>query len=69
MKIEEVLRELQSTVTIVLVTNLVLQAKRLADRTALFLDGRLIEVDGNDVIFSGAPADARTYQYVQGLFG
>jgi phosphate transport system ATP-binding protein len=69
MKIEEVLKELRQGVTIVLVTNLVLQAKRLADRTALFLDGRLIEVDRNEVIFSSETADARTYQYVQGLFG
>jgi phosphate transport system ATP-binding protein len=69
MKIEEVLKELKASVTILLVTNLVLQAKRLADRTALLLDGRLIEVDRNEVIFSSRTADARTFQYVQGLFG
>ena len=69
MRIEEVLRELQQSVTIVLVTNLVLQAKRLADRTALLLDGRLIEVDKNEVIFSRRTADERTFPYVQGLFG
>jgi phosphate transport system ATP-binding protein len=69
MKIEEVLKELKQSVTIVLVTNLVLQAKRLADRTALFLDGKLIEVDKNEVIFSRRTADERTFQYVQGLFG
>jgi phosphate transport system ATP-binding protein len=69
MKIEEVLKDLKETVTIVLVTNLVLQAKRLADRTALFLDGRLVEVDRNEVVFSAATADPRTYQYVQGVFG
>jgi phosphate transport system ATP-binding protein len=69
MRIEEVLKELKQTVTIVLVTNLVLQAKRLADRTALFLDGRLVEVDRNEVIYSRRTADVRTFQYVQGLFG
>ena len=69
MKIEEVLKQLKESVTIVLVTNLVLQAKRLGDRTALFLDGRLIELDRNEVIFSAATADKRTFQYVQGLFG
>jgi phosphate transport system ATP-binding protein len=69
MKIEEVLKDLRKSVTIVLVTNLVLQAKRLADRTALLLDGRLIEVDRNEVIFSRRTADARTFQYVQGVFG
>jgi phosphate transport system ATP-binding protein len=69
MKIEEVLKQLKQSVTIVLVTNLVLQAKRLGDRTALFLEGRLIELDRNEVIFSASTADARTFQYVQGLFG
>jgi phosphate transport system ATP-binding protein len=69
MKIEEVLKQLRRSVTIVLVTNLVQQAKRLADRTALLLDGRLIEVDRNEVIFSRDTADVRTFQYVQGLFG
>ena len=69
MRIEEVLKELKKSVTIVLVTNLVLQAKRLGDRTALFLDGRLVEVDRNEVIFSRRTADVRTFQYVQGLFG
>ncbi len=69
MRIEEVLKELRSHMTIVVVTNLVLQAKRLADRTALFLDGRLVEVDRNEVIFSRRTSDMRTFQYVQGLFG
>jgi len=69
MKIEEVLKDLRQRMTIILVTNLVLQAKRLADRTALFLGGRLIEVDKNEVIFSRGTADQRTFQYVQGLFG
>ncbi len=69
MKIEDVLRQLKSSMTIVLVTNLVQQARRLADRTALFLGGRLIEVDVNEVIFSRRAADQRTYQYVEGLFG
>jgi phosphate transport system ATP-binding protein len=69
MKIEEVLKELRSSVTIILVTNLVLQAKRLADRTALLLDGHLVEVDRNEIIFSRRTADIRTFQYVQGLFG
>ncbi len=69
MRIEEVIKELRKSMTILLVTNLVLQAKRLADRTALLLDGSLIEVDQNEVIFSRQTADMRTFQYVQGLFG
>ena len=69
MKIEEVLKELNENMTIVVVTNLVLQAKRLAHRTALLLNGKLVEVGDNEVIFSRQTADARTFQYVQGLFG
>jgi len=69
MRIEEVLKDLRRQMTIILVTNLVQQAKRLADRTALFLGGRLIEVDSNDVIFSRRTADERTFRYVEGLFG
>ena len=41
MRIEDVLKELRSELTIVLVTNLVQQARRLADRTAFFLSGEL----------------------------
>lgn len=69
MRIEEVIKELRQTMTVVLVTNLVLQARRLGDRTALFLDGRLIEVGATETIYSRNTQDARTYQYVQGLFG
>jgi len=69
MRIEEVIKELRSRMTVVLVTNLVLQARRLGDRTALFLDGRLIEVGATENIYSRNTSDARTYQYVQGLFG
>ncbi len=69
MRIEEVIKQLRETMTVVLVTNLVLQARRLGDRTALFLDGRLIEVGVTETIYSRNTQDARTYQYVQGLFG
>lgn len=69
MRIEEVIKELRKSMTVVLVTNLVLQARRLGDRTALFLDGRLIEVGATETIYSRNTQDARTFQYVQGLFG
>jgi phosphate transport system ATP-binding protein len=69
MRIEEVIKQLRETMTVVLVTNLVLQARRLGDRTALFLDGRLIEVGPTETIYSRNTKDARTFQYVQGLFG
>ena len=69
MRIEEVIKELRKSMTVILVTNLVLQARRLGDRTALFLDGRLVEVGPTETIFSRNTADARTFQYVEGLFG
>jgi len=69
MRIEDVLKELRPAMTIVLVTNLVQQARRLADRTAFLLEGDLVEVGTNDVIFSRAARDPRTLQYVRGLFG
>jgi len=44
MRIEDVLKELKREITIILVTNLVQQARRLADRTAFFLSGEMVEV-------------------------
>ena len=69
MRIEAVLRELKSKMTIILVTNLVQQARRLADRTAFFLNGRLVEVDRTEVIFSQSPSQRTTFEYVNGMFG
>ena len=69
MRIEEVLKTLRTEMTILLVTNLVQQAKRLADRTAFFLNGDLIEIDTTDIIFSENPSEQATYDYVNGAFG
>ena len=69
MRIEDVLKELRSKMTIILVTNLVQQARRLADRTAFILNGELVEIDSNDVIFSDKPARKITFDYVNGNFG
>lgn len=69
MRIEDVLKELQSRVTIILVTNLVQQARRLADRTMFLWNGDIVEVGSTDVVFSDNPADRRTYGYVNGIFG
>ncbi len=69
MRIEEVLKELMRTVTIVLVTNLVQQARRLADQTLFLWRGSIVELSPTDVIFSNAPRDQRTYDYVNGIFG
>jgi phosphate transport system ATP-binding protein len=68
MKIEETLRELKLAYTIVLVTNNTKQAARIADRTAFFLNGEIVEVDKTEKIFS-APADERTNDYISGKFG
>jgi phosphate transport system ATP-binding protein len=68
MKIEDVLLELKSRMTIVLVTNLVQQAHRLADQTAFFNSGRLVEVGPSERIFS-EPDQALTREYVTGAFG
>lgn len=68
MRIEDILRELKNQMTIVLVTNLVQQARRLADYTAFFSDSRLIEVDETETIFTNA-ANQLTERYVTGDFG
>jgi phosphate transport system ATP-binding protein len=68
MKIEDVLRELKNEITIVLVTNLVQQARRLADRTAFLSNGRLVEVAETQQLFEH-PADPLTERYVNGAFG
>jgi phosphate transport system ATP-binding protein len=69
MRIEDVLKNLRSQMTIILATNLVQQARRLADRTGFLFNGELVEVDRTEVIFSDRPANRRTYEYVNGIFG
>jgi phosphate transport system ATP-binding protein len=69
MRIEDVLKELKREVTIILVTNLVQQARRLADRTAFFLDGHCVEVGETDALFNGGVQDSRTRDYIEGRFG
>ena len=68
MKIEGSLRQLKKDYTIILVTNNTKQAARVADRTAFFLDGRLVEVGPTAKIFT-APDDQRTDDYLRGRFG
>ncbi|MBI3714731.1 MAG: ATP-binding cassette domain-containing protein [Betaproteobacteria bacterium] len=69
MRIEDVLKELRKSVTIVLVTNLVQQARRLADNTLFLWRGEIVELSPTDVAFSEQPKDRRTYDYVNGIFG
>ena len=69
MRIEDVLKELKSEMTIILVTNLVQQARRLADRTAFFLEGKCLDVATTEDLFTGEVSDQRTRDYVEGRFG
>jgi phosphate transport system ATP-binding protein len=67
-KIEELLYELKSTLTIVIVTHNLQQAARVSDRTAFFYLGTLVEVDATDRIFT-RPQQERTDAYITGRFG
>jgi len=69
MRIEDVLKELRNEMTVVLVTNLVQQARRLADRTAFFLMGECVEVGETEALFTGDVQDPRTRDYLEGRFG
>jgi len=69
MRIEDVLKELKNEMTIILVTNLVQQARRLADRTAFFLEGKCLDVADTEDLFTGEVSDQRTRDYVEGRFG
>jgi phosphate transport system ATP-binding protein len=69
MRIEDVLKELRHEITIVLVTNLTQQARRLSDRTMFLWDGEIVEIDRTEAIFSGSPKSHRTRDYVRGVFG
>ena len=69
MRIEDVLKELKKEMTIILVTNLVQQARRLADRTAFFLNGEVVEVGDTAELFTRNTKDKRTTDYLEGRFG
>jgi phosphate transport system ATP-binding protein len=69
MRIEEILKQLRAEMSIVLVTNLVQQARRLADRTAFFLKGECVEIAPTEDLFTGGTRDQRTRDYVEGRFG
>ncbi|HLF94463.1 MAG TPA: phosphate ABC transporter ATP-binding protein [Planctomycetota bacterium] len=67
-KIEEALQELKKELTVILVTNNVMQASRCADRTAFFLQGRLVEIGPTSRIFVN-PKEKVTHEYISGRFG
>jgi phosphate transport system ATP-binding protein len=67
-KIEELIDELKSDYTLVIVTHNMQQAARVSDFTAFMYLGELIEFDTTSKIFT-APRDRRTQDYITGRFG
>lgn len=67
-KVEELIYELKSQYTIVIVTHNMQQAGRVSDTTAFFYMGELIEHDKTKIIFTN-PKHERTQNYITGRFG
>jgi phosphate transport system ATP-binding protein len=68
LKIEDLIQELKSDYTIVIVTHNMQQAGRISDKTAFFLNGEIVEYDATEKIFNH-PQDSRTEDYITGRFG
>ncbi|GAB6926624.1 phosphate ABC transporter ATP-binding protein PstB [Paenibacillus sp. JCM 10914] len=68
LKIEELVQELKSNYTIVMVTHNMHQAARVSGQTVFFLNGEVVESANTEVLFS-TPSDARTEDYISGRFG
>jgi len=68
LKVEELVQELKSDYSIIIVTHNMQQAARVSDKTAFFLNGEVVEFDQTDRIF-GNPTDKRTEDYISGRFG
>ena len=68
LRIEELMEELKKKYTVAIVTHNMQQAARIADYTAFFLVGEMVEFGETQKIFS-APADKRTEDYITGRFG
>ncbi|RLS47431.1 MAG: phosphate ABC transporter ATP-binding protein [Planctomycetota bacterium] len=66
--IEQLIRELETNYTIVIVTHNMQQAARVSDRTAFFFEGTLVECGSTDRIFTN-PTNKQTEDYVSGRFG
>ena len=67
-KIEDLAMELKEKYTIIMVTHNMQQAVRVADKTAFFLLGEVVEFDDTQTMFS-TPSDKRTEDYITGRFG
>ena len=68
LKIEELISELKQEYTIIIVTHNMQQAARVADRTAFFWLGELVEIGPTEKMFT-TPDNQRTEDYVSGKFG
>ena len=68
LKIEELIYELKSRYTIVIVTHNMQQAARVSDMTAFMNMGRLVEYDNTDRLFTN-PAERQTEDYITGRYG
>lgn len=68
LKVEELMAELKKKYTVVIVTHNMQQAGRIADYTAFFLVGEVVEFDKTENIFH-RPEDKRTEDYITGRFG
>ena len=68
LKVEELVDELKREFTIVIVTHNMQQAARIADQTAFFYLGELVEVGPSEVIFTN-PTQKKTQDYITGRFG
>lgn len=68
LKVEELMSELKNKYTVAIVTHNMQQATRIADNTAFFLVGEMVEMNKTDVLFS-RPKDKRTEDYITGRFG
>jgi phosphate transport system ATP-binding protein len=68
LKIEELVQKLKQNYSIVIVTHNLQQAARISDRTAFFLNGKMIEYSKTNRLFSN-PSDIRTEDYITGRFG
>ena len=67
-KMEELMDELKNKYTVIIVTHNMQQAGRIADKTAFFLNGEVVEFGKTDDIFY-KPKDKRTEDYITGRFG
>ncbi|WP_338627545.1 phosphate ABC transporter ATP-binding protein PstB [Clostridium baratii] len=67
-KVEELIDELKKDYTVIIVTHNMQQAGRIADKTAFFLNGEVIEYGKTEDIFY-RPKDKRTEDYITGRFG